>query len=123
METIIIQDTDQDILDILYTALELEGFRVYGLNSCGEDFIELIGMARPHVVMMDYRLSGENCIRACREIKARYPHLPVLALSCNSNINEVYSRSGFDGYIEKPFELDQLYGILRKYIPQQDNTL
>jgi CheY-like chemotaxis protein len=67
--------------------------------------------------MLDYRLSGEQCIQYCRKIKKRYPHLPVLALSCNSNIHEVYSQSGFDGYIEKPFDLDLLYRILRTYIP------
>ena len=119
METIIIQETDQDILDVLYVALELEGFQVYALNDTGPDFLKLIEMAKPHVVALDYRLSGENCVRLCQQIKQCYPHLPVLALSCNTNINEVYSKYGFDGYIPKPFDLDLLYRILRKHIPQQ----
>jgi DNA-binding response OmpR family regulator len=118
METIVIQDTDQDILDILYFALKAEGFQVYALNDTGPEFLELIEKAKPHVVALDYRLSGEDCTRLCREIKQRYPHLPVLALSCNTNINEVYSQFGFDGYIPKPFDLDLLYRILRKHIPK-----
>jgi DNA-binding response OmpR family regulator len=119
METIVIQDTDQDILEVLYAALELEGFKVYALPETDRDFLQLIDKARPHVVLLDFRFSGEDCIGVCRDIKARYPHLPVLALSCNSNINEVYSQSGFDGYIAKPFDLDQLYRILRKHVPKQ----
>jgi len=119
METIVIQETDKDILEVLYAALELEGFNVYALGETDEDFLEVIDKARPHVVMLDFRLSGEECKQVCREIKKRYPHLPVLALSCNSNINELYSKAGFDGYIQKPFDLAQLYSILRSHIPRQ----
>jgi DNA-binding response OmpR family regulator len=119
METIVIQDTDQDILDILYFALQHEGFQVYALNDTGPEFLQLIEKAKPHVVALDYRMSGEDCRRLCAEIKHKYPHLPVLALSCNTNINEVYSKFGFDDYIEKPFDLDLLYRILRKHIPKQ----
>jgi DNA-binding response OmpR family regulator len=123
METIVIQDTDQDILDILCVALELEGFQVYALSDTGPEFLELIDKAKPHVVVLDYRLSGADCIRLCGEIKERYPHLPILALSCNANINEVYRQFGFDDYIPKPFDLDLLYRILRKHIPKkQDQT-
>ena len=116
METVIPQETDQDVLDIMYVALKMEGFRVYALADCGPGFLELIDKAKPHLVALDYLLSGEQCVKTCREIKSRYPHLPVLALSCNSNIHEVYTRFGFDDYIKKPFDLDLLYSILRKHI-------
>jgi DNA-binding response OmpR family regulator len=119
METIVIQETDQDILEVLYAALELEGFNVYALLEADRDFLQLIDKARPHVVMLDFRFSGEGSKLVCREIKKRYPHLPVLALSCNSNIQSVYGKAGFDDYIAKPFDLDRLYRILRKYIPKQ----
>lgn len=116
METIVIHETDRDVLDILYTALELEGFRVYALPEADPGFLEVIEKARPHVVILDYRLSGENCKKFCREIKARYPHLPVVAMSCNNNIHEVYDQHGFDDYIPKPFDLDLLYRVLRKHV-------
>ena len=40
METIIIQETDRDILEVLYAALELEGFRVYALADYDADFFK-----------------------------------------------------------------------------------
>jgi DNA-binding response OmpR family regulator len=119
METIIFQETDPDILEVLYAALELEGYQVYAVQDYDPDFLQVIDKARTHVVILDYRLRGEDCKRLCREIKAQYRHLPVLALSCNSNINECYHQDGFDGYVEKPFDLDQLYRILRAHIPKQ----
>lgn len=119
METVIIQDTNKDILDVLTTALELEHFKVFTVMEEERNLLEMIARLRPHVVVLDYRLEGKDCIRICREIKARYPHLPVVAMSCNSNINEVYDRHGFDDYIEKPFDLEHLYQVLRRHIPPQ----
>ena len=119
-ETVIIQETDSSILDILTYALESKGFNVYPLLDCGEDFMDLVEKARPHVVVLDYRLDGKRCIEICHLIKAKYPHLPVLALSCNSNIHEEYDKHGFDDYIPKPFDLDNLYAVLRKHIPKQE---
>ena len=99
--------------------MHTEGFKVHAVLNCDHDFLSMIHNLRPHVIMLDYRLKGEDCIRICQEIKAVYPHLPVLAISCNNNINDVYSKFGFDGYITKPFDLDNLYIILRKHIPKQ----
>lgn len=121
MKTIIIQDTDKDILDILTVALEMEHFKVYSVMEYPSDMLLMIERIRPHVVVLDYRLEGKDCISICREIKERYPHLPVVAMSCNNNIHEVYDQNGFDDYIPKPFDLDHLYRVLRKHIPKQQH--
>ena len=118
METIIVQDTDPAVLEMLITALEMENFEVYPLMDLEEDFMDLIDKHRPHVVLMDYAWHGEKCLAACRRIKTKFPHLPVIATSCNNNINQEYDRLGFDGYLKKPFDLDLLYRILRKHIPK-----
>ena len=116
---IILQETDRDILEVLKYALEQEDFSVYAVQELESNFLEMIGQLRPHVIMLDYLLDGDSCIDICGQIKTLYPHLPVIAMSCNYNINEVYDRQGFDDYIAKPFDLDVLYATLRKYIPRK----
>jgi DNA-binding response OmpR family regulator len=64
-------------------------------------------------------LAAIKAFLMCKLIKAKYPNLPVLALSCNNNIHDIYSLYGFNDYIKKPFDLDELYAILRKHIPDQ----
>lgn len=120
MEKIIVQDTDRDILEILTVALEMDNFIVYPMMGFRDDFMGLIDLTRPHVVILDYALHGKRCIEVCQRIKQKYPHLPVIASSCNYNIHEEYNRLGFDDYIEKPFDLDVLYKILRAHIPVQE---
>jgi len=115
--TIIVQETDSDVLDIITYALGEGGFDVYPLLTCEEDFLDIIEKTRPHVVMLDFKLKGEEAMRVLQEIKAKYPHLPVIASSCNFNINTAYNRLGFDDYIPKPFDLEALYFTLRKHIP------
>lgn len=121
--TIIVQETDSDVLDIITYALGEDGFNVYPLLAYEEDFLAIIEKTRPHVVMLDFKLKGEEALRVLEEIKAKYSHLPVIASSCNSNINEVYDRLGFDGYIPKPVDLEALYFTLRKYIPNTHRGL
>jgi DNA-binding response OmpR family regulator len=118
METIIVQDTDQTVLEMLTVALEMDNFKVYPLMNYEDDFLSLIDQHRPHVVLMDYPLHGDGCLVVCRLIKEKYPHLPVIASSCNNNIHQEYDKLGFDDYIAKPFDLDLLYRILRKHIPK-----
>lgn len=118
MATIIVQDKDASILEVLTIALQMKGFTAISIDTCDEELmLDIIDKERPHVVMMDIRLSDEDCINACKAIKQKYPHLPVIALSCNNNIHEQYDQHGFDGYISKPFDLDLLYSILRSHIP------
>jgi DNA-binding response OmpR family regulator len=120
MEKIIVQDTDAGVLDVLTQALEFENFQVYAIREFDNRFMAIIEEFRPHVIMLDYRLSGKRTIEILNEIKDRYTHLPIIALSCNHNINTVAIEAGFDDYIRKPFDLDLLYRILRKHIPKKD---
>jgi DNA-binding response OmpR family regulator len=121
MKKLLIQDTDQGILEILTLVLREEGYNVMTTIHY-KDILNDIKLFKPHVVMLDFKLNGDECIAAYKLIRDKYPHLPVLALSCNRNIHQEYSNIGFDDYISKPFDLDKLYSILRKHIPKMDTN-
>jgi DNA-binding response OmpR family regulator len=122
-ETIIVQDKDESILNVLKLALEMEGFHVIPVMNCDDDILDTIEQNRPHVVVLDYRLEGKDCIDICHKIKDRYPHLPVIAISCNVGIDLEAARAGFDAYIRKPFDLDLLYNVIRKNLPGGSRSL
>lgn len=122
MAKIVVQDFDPNILDVLTLALVQENFQVHSITSIDDNFMHTIDKHRPHVVMLDFRLQGKDAREASRLIKKKYPHLPVIALSCNADIHKTYAKNGFDDYIPKPFDLDKLYEILRKHIPDCENA-
>lgn len=122
MDKILVQETDREVLDLISIILQNGGYQVLSTTGC-DGILEQIDQFRPHVVMLDYKLNGEECLKAYKEIRGKYPHLPVIALSCNSNIHSEYSRVGFDGYIAKPFDIDHLYTVLREHMPKPNNVL
>lgn len=115
METIIIQEPDSSIREVLKLALEAEDFNVLARSKCEDRLLTLIQISRASLVILDFLITGEECIKMGQMIKAAHPNLPVLVMSCNSNIKDIYRSYGFDDYIEKPFDLDVLCQTVRQY--------
>ena len=116
MAKVFIQENEQDILEILCIALQLENVETYAVLGYDVDFIGLINRFKPHVAILDYRLDGKECMQVAKMLKKTYPTLPLIASSCNAKIDEDYCRYGFDGYLSKPFDLECLYQTLKNFI-------
>lgn len=70
------------------------------------------------LVMMDIKMPKLDGLKATQEIKAKLPHLIVIAQTAyalNSEKAELLSK-GCDDYIAKPIEIDILLRKLKKYI-------
>lgn len=115
MKKILIQEGDQSIREILQFSLEADGFNVILIEECDKYLLSLIRKVNPDLVVLDFKLTGTQCILICQKIKSSFPGLPVIAISCNSNIGSIYKECGFDGFIEKPFDLYVLGDTLRRY--------
>ena len=111
---IIVHEADSNIRDILSYVLEEAGYHSILVADC-DDIIGLVSEFKPQVLVLDYIVSGIQSIKTCKEVKALFPHLPVIALSCNPKISKIYKNGGFDDYIPKPFDLDHLHDVLRKH--------
>jgi len=112
MKKVIVQDTDPDLLETLNLVLKEAKFEVLPLLHYQEVFNKIQTFS-PNLVLLDFKLSGEESIRICKLIKKSFPGLPVIALSCNMNIQETYAKAGFDNYIEKPFDLNDLLSVVQ----------
>jgi DNA-binding response OmpR family regulator len=116
METIMIQEADPAILDVVTTALQMQGYRVCSLTDDKENILEMIRRHRPKLVLMDCWLNHYSGRQISHWIKSHFPGLPVVAFSCDNQIDQHYRRLGYDDYIKKPFNLSHLYGTVRKYL-------
>jgi DNA-binding NtrC family response regulator len=86
---IIIQDIDHDIREILRLVLEDNNYKVLALSNC-PDIKDHIAHFNPQVILLNFRITGQDIITSLKEIKALFPQLPVIAKSGNGKIIETY---------------------------------
>jgi DNA-binding response OmpR family regulator len=94
METIVVQETDPGILEVLTVALEMKGYRVCSLTHEGENALEVIRRHHPKLVLLECWLSHNSGRKISHWIKAHYPRLPVIALVVMVRLNRNIINSG-----------------------------
>jgi DNA-binding NarL/FixJ family response regulator len=93
------------------------------LTVCGEaeeagKAFELVGTLQPDVAVVDISLKTGNGIELVKNIKARYPELPILVLSMHdeSLYAERALRAGSLGYIMKEEATEQVLIAIRRVL-------
>ncbi|MFC0513068.1 response regulator [Mucilaginibacter angelicae] len=114
METILLQESDAAVFDIVSTALEMEGYRVFSLSNQHENALEMVRRHQPGLVLLDYWLRNHSG-KLCHWIKSHFPGVHIVVFSSDPGIRQQYHTLGFDGYLNKPFDLEELYAIVKKY--------
>ena len=93
------------------------------LTVCGEaeeagKAFELVGTLQPDVAVVDISLKTGNGIELVKNVKARYPELPILVLSMHdeSLYAERALRAGSLGYIMKEEATEQVLVAIRRVL-------
>ena len=108
-KTIIVQENDGAVLDVLTQALRLEGHRTVGLlGDCPKAMSTTILENQPSLILMDYRSTTAHSSILLKAIRKISTLIPVLALSCEFNLEQI-KVVGLSGYLAKPFDLDELF--------------
>jgi CheY-like chemotaxis protein len=109
---IMIVDDNEDIIYLLKSMLEMDGYEVVGATS-GEECLRRIGVEKPDLILLDIMMPGMDGWEVCREIKGgeSYPHVPVSMLSVRKDPEDVSKSlqyAGADAHLSKPVNLDEL---------------
>lgn len=108
VKTIMIADDDPGIVDAIEMMLTYEGYAVK-TTSNGATFSE-VKKNNPDLVLLDIWMAGEDGREICRKIKAtkQTKAIPVIIISASKDIERSAIESGADGFLEKPFEMNEL---------------
>ncbi|HEY9197554.1 MAG TPA: response regulator [Mucilaginibacter sp.] len=114
---ILIIEDDPDIMSVYRTILEENDFVVEGIDAF-DNTIETITRYKPDLVLTDYLLSGTNGGKICQQIKSNKDtyHIPVVLITAYGDLAKALGSFGFDAFIEKPFQIDELLGTIRKLL-------
>ena len=113
-KTIVIIDTDTLLLEVLDIALHQEGYKVI-LTSDYHAVMDIVKQQKPEMVIVEYRLRSDEGRNLCKQLRTFNHQLILLALSSSVDIKLVYAKEGFDGYISKPFELDNFFDTVNSF--------
>jgi DNA-binding NarL/FixJ family response regulator len=96
------------------------------LMVCGEaeeasSALQAISALRPDFLIVDISLNGPDGLELLKNIRARYPNLPVLVLSMHDE--SIYAeralRAGANGYIMKQEATDRVLVAVRQILTQK----
>jgi DNA-binding response OmpR family regulator len=114
-KVLIIED-DRDTLDLLnYIAEDLNLLVIAsGFISNVFDVEALL----PDLILLDHQVHGKLGSDFCLEIKANplTKHIIVVMLSAHNNIAIISEKCCANGYLEKPFNLNELIALIEKFV-------
>lgn len=113
--TVLVVDDNADVVTIVQTILEADGYEALVAYS-GVEALTQLAKHKPDLVILDImmpEMSGLEVLERMRETPS-VAQIPVILLTAKTDDEDFLSgyRSGADYYIPKPFTSEQLlYGV------------
>lgn len=116
---VLLIEDDSASMELMLYLLKSFGFTVvFAFNA--EDGLRLAQSTSPQLILCDIGLPGMSGARLVRELKrdAQLGQVPIVAVTAMAlaGDREGLLAMGFDGYISKPIEPEQLHAVLLAYM-------
>lgn len=111
---IFVADDDNAIVEVIAMMLEDEGYIVEATVD-GKEIYE-IQDDYPDLFLLDIWMSGIDGGELCRHLKnqTQTKDIPVLLISANRDTPTIAEEVGADGFLMKPFEIDELLSAVQE---------
>jgi len=114
-KNIAVIEDDRDILDLIEYILTDEGYNIKLYDRIAP--IDHIITQQPAVILLDNRLANGFGTALCLSLKSneKTQHIPVILVSASSDIQKIAADCGADAFLPKPFDLDELIKLVKRY--------
>ncbi|MBI1863446.1 response regulator [Candidatus Microgenomates bacterium] len=116
-QTVFVCDDDPGIVDVVKIVLEDAGYTVVASRD-SEKVVTTVKRLIPDLILIDLwmpSLGGEQLVPILKKDKDCM-QIPVIVISASKDTQEVAARVGADGYLCKPFDIDDLEQIVKKHL-------
>ncbi|WP_301101241.1 nitrogen regulation protein NR(I) [Propionivibrio sp.] len=121
MKPVWIVDDDKSIRWVLEKTLAREQVPFRSFSSASEALSQLdLGTEPPQVLVSDIRMPGESGLELLKQVKLRFPSLPVIIMTAYSDLDSAVAafQGGAFEYLPKPFDVDQALELIRRAIDE-----
>lgn len=120
MKALVVDDNEVNAM-VVSSMLEQFGIQVTEVYA-GKDAILLEHREEFDIIFMDYLMPEMNGIEATEEIRklgtVNRPVIIALSADVTPELKSRFEKAGVDDVIEKPLEIEAVYGILKKWAPE-----
>lgn len=119
-----IVDDDKSIRWVLERALIKERLEPVCFENA-RDLLQRLERDKPDVIISDIRMPGLDGLALLEEIKLKNPDLPVIIMTAFPDLDRVVSsfQGGAYEYLSKPFDIDELLGLVKRAIQRHPAEL
>ncbi|WP_263768232.1 nitrogen regulation protein NR(I) [Propionivibrio soli] len=121
MKPVWIVDDDKSIRWVLEKTLSREQIPFRSFASASEALALLDdGAEPPQVLVSDIRMPGESGLGLLKQVKVRFPALPVIIMTAYSDLDSAVAafQGGAFEYLPKPFDVDQALELIRRALDE-----
>ena len=124
-DLILIVEDDEESRMLEHDILAFSGYRVLEAETA-EAGLKIAHERRPALILMDIRLPGMNGVAALAELRRdpitrRIPVIAVTASAMSPQRREI-DTAGFDGYHDKPIDIERLLDSVRELLARDTST-
>src|SRR3990167_1903153 len=117
---ILLIDDEIDLQQLIKTVLSSKGYNVTTADN-GKDGLEKLEAADPDLIILDMNMPVMGGVEFYQRIcdawsQAKYP---VLILTARANMEEFFKGMDVDGFMAKPFEIDDLLTEVQRIIEKR----
>ncbi len=114
----VVDRLEGEVAALLRDLLRASGYRTLEATT-GRQAIALASEHEPALVLMDVRLPDMDGVQALSGLRVdrRTASIPVLAVTAQAmkGDRERFTEAGFDGYLSKPIDIDQLLAAVERH--------
>lgn len=123
--TVLVVDDVHDNLILISLSLQDMGYRVLTADN-GEEAVAMAVRARPDIILMDIAMPELDGLGAARRIRSHVEvrGVPIIGITAftTGGFRKAAFDAGFDGYLTKPLDFDQLAKLIEMLLPGEEDT-
>lgn len=112
---ILVVDDESAIRDSLALVLSDEGYAVLTARN-GQEALACLAQQRPAVVLLDLQMPVMTGWEVLDTLRVHAPTVPVVVMTAGTTARAEAVRHGAAGYLPKPFDLDDLLGVVARFV-------